>query len=86
MRKDLPWQEGYKRPIARECMLYREKMVGQSKRKGIPKLQKSTTPSPLPKEAQSKSQRAGMSSSIDEMGPYKNGNGLGVETLDFNSL
>ena len=51
-------------------------MVGQSKRKGIPKLQKSTVPSPLPKKSQSKSQRAGMSSSTDEMGPYKNGNGL----------
>ena len=76
MRKDLPWQESHKRPVARECMLYQEKMVGQSKRKGIPKLQKSTAPSPLLKKAQSKSQRAGMSSSTDEMGLYKNGNGL----------
>jgi len=76
MRKDLPWQEIHKQPMAKECMSSQEKMVGQSRRKGIPKLQKSTALSPLPKEAQARFRRAGMSSSTNEMDPYKNGNGL----------
>ena len=76
MRKDLPWQEIHKQPMAKECMSSQEKMVGQSRRKGIPKLQRSTALSPLPKEAQARFRRVGMSSSTNEMDPYKNGNGL----------